>query len=99
MPEDQADIPSLPKNIDTETAQFLVVKGQVHFHFFLELSALLTAHEREREGFELFVGKWRRGGLLCRAVDAIGGRRIDGQIPVSYTHLRAHETPEHLVCR
>ena len=20
-------------------------------------------------------------------------------IPVSYTHLRAHETPEHLVCR
>src|SRR5678815_4832838 len=23
---------------------------------------------------------------------------IDGQTPVSYTHLRAHETPEHLVC-
>src|SRR5678816_4791318 len=23
----------------------------------------------------------------------------DGEIPVSYTHLRAHETPEHLVCR
>eukprot|EP00658_Telonema_sp_P-2_P041457 TRINITY_DN29656_c0_g1_i2.p1 TRINITY_DN29656_c0_g1~~TRINITY_DN29656_c0_g1_i2.p1 ORF type:complete len:150 (+),score=53.26 TRINITY_DN29656_c0_g1_i2:115-564(+) len=22
-----------------------------------------------------------------------------GQAPVSYTHLRAHETPEHLVCR
>src|SRR5678815_6119708 len=22
-----------------------------------------------------------------------------GGIPVSYTHLRAHETPEHLVCR
>src|SRR5678816_798693 len=22
-----------------------------------------------------------------------------GQIAVSYTHLRAHETPEHLVCR
>src|SRR5678815_5817277 len=21
------------------------------------------------------------------------------QMPVSYTHLRAHETPEHLVCR
>ena len=20
-------------------------------------------------------------------------------VPVSYTHLRAHETPEHLVCR
>ena len=23
----------------------------------------------------------------------------DGGTPVSYTHLRAHETPEHLVCR
>src|SRR5678815_3302420 len=22
-----------------------------------------------------------------------------GDVPVSYTHLRAHETPEHLVCR
>src|SRR5678815_4706114 len=22
-----------------------------------------------------------------------------GLVPVSYTHLRAHETPEHLVCR
>src|SRR5674536_27801 len=28
--------------------------------------------------------------LLVRAVTAV---------PVSYTHLRAHETPEHLVCR
>src|SRR5665254_10964 len=33
------------------------------------------------------------------------GRRPDvviltgSQVPVSYTHLRAHETPEHLVCR
>ena len=23
----------------------------------------------------------------------------DQHVPVSYTHLRAHETPEHLVCR
>src|SRR5674536_376411 len=27
----------------------------------------------------------------------LGGPR--GADPVSYTHLRAHETPEHLVCR
>src|SRR5678815_5843802 len=27
-------------------------------------------------------------------------RKVDtSRIPVSYTHLRAHETPEHLVCR
>ena len=24
---------------------------------------------------------------------------VPGILPVSYTHLRAHETPEHLVCR
>ena len=24
---------------------------------------------------------------------------VDSTEPVSYTHLRAHETPEHLVCR
>src|SRR5678816_1051101 len=24
---------------------------------------------------------------------------VDRDLPVSYTHLRAHETPEHLVCR
>eukprot|EP00658_Telonema_sp_P-2_P029307 TRINITY_DN22307_c0_g1_i3.p1 TRINITY_DN22307_c0_g1~~TRINITY_DN22307_c0_g1_i3.p1 ORF type:complete len:106 (-),score=25.87 TRINITY_DN22307_c0_g1_i3:44-361(-) len=24
---------------------------------------------------------------------------LDKDLPVSYTHLRAHETPEHLVCR
>src|SRR5678816_4642233 len=24
---------------------------------------------------------------------------LTGRAPVSYTHLRAHETPEHLVCR
>src|SRR5678815_4933047 len=29
---------------------------------------------------------------------AAAGARID-LVPVSYTHLRAHETPEHLVCR
>src|SRR5678815_4242426 len=26
-------------------------------------------------------------------------KRIQPDVPVSYTHLRAHETPEHLVCR
>ena len=24
---------------------------------------------------------------------------VSDTVPVSYTHLRAHETPEHLVCR
>src|SRR5678815_271784 len=29
----------------------------------------------------------------------IHGMCVDRLYPVSYTHLRAHETPEHLVCR
>eukprot|EP00658_Telonema_sp_P-2_P059524 TRINITY_DN48520_c0_g1_i1.p1 TRINITY_DN48520_c0_g1~~TRINITY_DN48520_c0_g1_i1.p1 ORF type:complete len:131 (+),score=33.78 TRINITY_DN48520_c0_g1_i1:140-532(+) len=28
-----------------------------------------------------------------------GGQVREDHAPVSYTHLRAHETPEHLVCR
>src|SRR5674536_278089 len=37
-----------------------------------------------------------------RPVAAVGRRRRSDTMwsrPVSYTHLRAHETPEHLVCR
>eukprot|EP00658_Telonema_sp_P-2_P053995 TRINITY_DN42841_c0_g1_i1.p1 TRINITY_DN42841_c0_g1~~TRINITY_DN42841_c0_g1_i1.p1 ORF type:complete len:103 (+),score=13.43 TRINITY_DN42841_c0_g1_i1:184-492(+) len=38
--------------------------------------------------------------LLTSTVVDRGGSYIAGAtIPVSYTHLRAHETPEHLVCR
>ena len=82
MPEDQANVPSLPENIDTETAELLVVEGQVHFHFFLEFPTLLAPHQRQRESFKLFIGKRRRVGLLCRAVDSIGGSRVDGQVQV-----------------
>src|SRR5678816_2968240 len=32
-------------------------------------------------------------------LEAARGRRLLGMRAVSYTHLRAHETPEHLVCR
>ena len=38
---------------------------------------------------DCWAGERCRGGRERPAVDA----------PVSYTHLRAHETPEHLVCR
>src|SRR5678816_2479114 len=42
--------------------------------------------------------------LVCRQqLTIIGGCILHAPIavvePVSYTHLRAHETPEHLVCR
>src|SRR5678815_5876767 len=38
----------------------------------------------------------RPTGRYGRSSDDTFGTTID---PVSYTHLRAHETPEHLVCR
>eukprot|EP00658_Telonema_sp_P-2_P017233 TRINITY_DN16672_c0_g2_i1.p1 TRINITY_DN16672_c0_g2~~TRINITY_DN16672_c0_g2_i1.p1 ORF type:complete len:241 (-),score=55.47 TRINITY_DN16672_c0_g2_i1:10-732(-) len=36
-------------------------------------------------------------GMLCTIPGAKG--QLSGHGAVSYTHLRAHETPEHLVCR
>src|SRR5678816_4528909 len=44
-------------------------------------------------------------GSVDRLIDRNSGERLmvnltkDGVGSVSYTHLRAHETPEHLVCR
>src|SRR5678816_4860989 len=37
--------------------------------------------------------------LFSNHSDALRLARDIGLGPVSYTHLRAHETPEHLVCR
>eukprot|EP00658_Telonema_sp_P-2_P068984 TRINITY_DN58031_c0_g1_i1.p1 TRINITY_DN58031_c0_g1~~TRINITY_DN58031_c0_g1_i1.p1 ORF type:complete len:120 (+),score=9.42 TRINITY_DN58031_c0_g1_i1:149-508(+) len=39
--------------------------------------------------------------LLCRSrcSSSMSDRLESSLLPVSYTHLRAHETPEHLVCR
>src|SRR5678816_2651388 len=37
--------------------------------------------------------------FVLEPVQAKAVVRHHGPLPVSYTHLRAHETPEHLVCR
>ena len=39
------------------------------------------------------------GGLRPWTVAGAVIENAEGVLPVSYTHLRAHETPEHLVCR
>ena len=49
--------------------------------------------------------KSRTGGILTRLITRTGCELVAARMfapsaePVSYTHLRAHETPEHLVCR
>ena len=44
----------------------------------------------------LMSAKWFLWGLVQKERQMIS---ILPVMPVSYTHLRAHETPEHLVCR
>eukprot|EP00658_Telonema_sp_P-2_P040689 TRINITY_DN29093_c0_g1_i1.p1 TRINITY_DN29093_c0_g1~~TRINITY_DN29093_c0_g1_i1.p1 ORF type:complete len:112 (-),score=17.05 TRINITY_DN29093_c0_g1_i1:21-356(-) len=41
----------------------------------------------------------RRDGITNRSDMVSFHSPYSALIPVSYTHLRAHETPEHLVCR
>src|SRR5678816_4360080 len=41
----------------------------------------------------------QRGYSLLEVWRTFTGRKHTGPEAVSYTHLRAHETPEHLVCR
>ena len=58
-------------------------------------------------GMERELEKWQKANEALRLVNerlknpqrverALAQNRLG---PVSYTHLRAHETPEHLVCR
>ena len=55
---------------------------------------------RDRVGVALFSGSLyvmvATGQRWLGAVTPLGGVAF---LAVSYTHLRAHETPEHLVCR
>src|SRR5678815_5649607 len=49
---------------------------------------------------KFYVGRMSGGLFGGVTVDSIEIRdEEDSLFPVSYTHLRAHETPEHLVCR
>src|SRR5678816_3431249 len=58
-----------------------------------------------RRRLELLVLAYGGQALPIVAAEAAARPTLFGRIarripkPVSYTHLRAHETPEHLVCR
>ena len=68
---------------------------------------LLAAHQSQRQRLQLFVGKRRRIGPMGRAMDAINGRGIDGEIQVGrflFDHhfeerANIHETPLILLLR
>eukprot|EP00658_Telonema_sp_P-2_P040566 TRINITY_DN29004_c0_g1_i3.p2 TRINITY_DN29004_c0_g1~~TRINITY_DN29004_c0_g1_i3.p2 ORF type:complete len:110 (-),score=25.66 TRINITY_DN29004_c0_g1_i3:93-422(-) len=74
------------------------------------LAFRVSGHEQQMR-FPLFpslgVGLGASSAALSGASHPGGGPRTivpsfspySALIPVSYTHLRAHETPEHLVCR
>ena len=50
-------------------------------------------------GFVGFIIIMAIGEQMGMTAKAIGICFVAFTISVSYTHLRAHETPEHLVCR
>eukprot|EP00658_Telonema_sp_P-2_P000945 TRINITY_DN10343_c0_g1_i4.p1 TRINITY_DN10343_c0_g1~~TRINITY_DN10343_c0_g1_i4.p1 ORF type:complete len:110 (+),score=14.00 TRINITY_DN10343_c0_g1_i4:173-502(+) len=64
------------------------------YHLVLDvvLMDILDASDtsRPRPDPDYFLDSCTHSGILIK---------LDQVKPVSYTHLRAHETPEHLVCR
>src|SRR5678816_3022966 len=50
-------------------------------------------------GTTLVADPYGEGAVICPSCGRANEARGDVCDPVSYTHLRAHETPEHLVCR
>src|SRR5678815_1414838 len=59
---------------------------------FLNLYRVLGHHANLLSAWIEFAYTLRRDCTTSRSLREL-------MIPVSYTHLRAHETPEHLVCR
>src|SRR5678816_160758 len=102
----------LSEIIGIPTAEFeRKVKGMARLNLVAqgaELAYLLLHdpefHSRVRREHLIEAGKQIRLkeniDLLYKLLkNGIEGHSFDFYIPVSYTHLRAHETPEHLVCR
>src|SRR5678816_787703 len=62
-------------------------------------SACHWCHVMEHESFSSpEIAAQMNEGFVCIKVDREERPDLDHVYPVSYTHLRAHETPEHLVC-
>eukprot|EP00831_Metopus_contortus_P002049 TRINITY_DN10760_c0_g1_i1.p4 TRINITY_DN10760_c0_g1~~TRINITY_DN10760_c0_g1_i1.p4 ORF type:complete len:100 (-),score=40.22 TRINITY_DN10760_c0_g1_i1:78-377(-) len=70
----------------------------IFFFFFFKQK---TAYEMQRGlvGSEMCIRDSLSTNLLAHNVSVGVGPMYSALIPVSYTHLRAHETSLHLVCR
>src|SRR5665648_479001 len=51
------------------------------------------------DSHKVYYGKYLFGGIAQQRHDHLSAPRPQGTRPVSYTHLRAHETRHDLVCR
>ena len=75
-----------------EILRFWVSTGEIKFY--KKFQRILVDYfylTLERNAFNFIID----GGFVV-----IGSEQSPcDRLPVSYTHLRAHETPEHLVCR
>eukprot|EP00658_Telonema_sp_P-2_P006687 TRINITY_DN12528_c0_g2_i1.p1 TRINITY_DN12528_c0_g2~~TRINITY_DN12528_c0_g2_i1.p1 ORF type:complete len:109 (-),score=15.30 TRINITY_DN12528_c0_g2_i1:4-330(-) len=81
--------------------------GQHHIAIPCHSGASITGYRCQCLGGGLWG--WALGGLsalhltrLAQGLEYCMVAVLGGEVlltPVSYTHLRAHETPEHLVCR
>src|SRR5678810_1329994 len=80
----------------------------IPIHAALALSALCTvlttyllyrilARRTSETAAIVAAGAWVFSSIVVR--QTANGLETSVAVPVSYTHLRAHETPEHLVCR
>ena len=58
----------------------------------------MCIRDRNKAGYELIQYTVKQGDNLGFIADWYDCR-VNDILAVSYTHLRAHETPEHLVCR
>src|SRR5665254_15423 len=83
----------------TDFAIFFRSLARVKFFFFLRRPPPRSTRVRSSAASDVYKSQGRarvRGGPHGRRTPA---RRWVEDLAVSYTHLRAHETPEHLVCR
>ena len=64
-------------------------------------SAIDRAAMRAGKGSsDAYLSEWRREASTCGDdLESAAKELAHALEPVSYTHLRAHETPEHLLCR